>query len=122
MYNIIQLLDVNFEYLNPLFQVCMELIQVHTSGHPPIPTGSSCPFLVQHVLLYLFVIMGSTLLGISEALHIFQVDIGGLSPNATGLFCIFSCQQILLYFQGHFGGLKRDFLVLHSQTVDKVRI
>jgi hypothetical protein len=40
------------------------LIQVDIGGHPPIPTGSSCLFLVQHVLLYLFVIVGSTLLGL----------------------------------------------------------
>jgi hypothetical protein len=71
---------------------------VDIGGHPPIPTGSSYPFLVQHVLLYFFVIVGSTLLGLFESLHIFQVDIGGLSPNPTGLFCMFSCQHILLYF------------------------
>ena len=42
--------------------------------HAPIPTGSSCPYLVQLVLLYFFVILGSTLLWMSEALHMFQVD------------------------------------------------
>jgi hypothetical protein len=67
------------------------LIQLSIGGHPPIPTGCSCPFLVQHVLLYFFVIVVSTLLGLCESLHIFQVDIGGLSPNPTGLFCMFSC-------------------------------
>jgi hypothetical protein len=39
------------------------LIQVYIGGHPPILIGSSCPFLVQHVLLYFFVIVGYTLLG-----------------------------------------------------------
>jgi hypothetical protein len=96
------------------------LIQLAIGGHPPIPIGSSCLFLVQHILLYFFVIVGSTLLGLSEALHIFQVDIGGLSPNPTGLFCMFSCQHILLYFQGHFGGLNNVFLARHSQIVDEV--
>ena len=43
-------------------------------GHPPIRTGSSCPLLVQLVLLYFFVIVGSTLLWMSEALHMFKVD------------------------------------------------
>ena len=47
------------------------VIQLAIGGHPPIPTGSSCPFLVQHVLLYFFVIVGSTLLGMFESLHIF---------------------------------------------------
>jgi hypothetical protein len=98
------------------------LIQVDIGGHPPIPTGSSCPFLVQHVLLYFFVIVGSTLLGLSESLHIFQVDTGGLSPNPTGLFCMFSCQHILLYFQGRFGALNNVFLARHSQTIDGVRV
>jgi hypothetical protein len=50
------------------------LIQMDIGGHPPIPNGSSCQFLVQHVLMYFFVIMGSTLLGLFEVLHIFQVD------------------------------------------------
>jgi hypothetical protein len=76
-------------------------------------------FLVQHVLLYFFVIVGSTLSGLSESLHIFQVDIGGLPPNPTGLFWMFSCQYIFLYFQGHFGALNSVFLAFHSQTVDK---
>ena len=39
--------------------------------HPPVPTGSSHQFLVQHVLMYFFVIVDSTLFGMSEALHIF---------------------------------------------------
>jgi hypothetical protein len=34
------------------------LIRVDIGGHPPILTGSSCLFLVQHVLMYLFVIVG----------------------------------------------------------------
>jgi hypothetical protein len=34
---------------------------------------------VQHVLLYYFVIVGSTLMGLYEAPHILQVDTGGLS-------------------------------------------
>jgi hypothetical protein len=97
------------------------LIQVDISGHPLIPTGSSCPFLVQHVLLYFFLIVGSTLLGLSEALHIFQVDMGGLSPNPTGLFFMFSCHHILLYFQGHFGALNSVFLAHHSQNVDEIK-
>jgi hypothetical protein len=90
------------------------VIQVDIGGYPPIPTGSSCSFLVQHVLLYFFVIVGSTLLGPSEALHIFQVDTHGLSPNPTSLFYMFSCQHILLYFQGCFGALNSVFLVRHS--------
>ena len=91
-------------------------------GHPPAPTGSSCQFLMQHVLLYSFVIVGSTLLGLSKSLHIFRVDIGGLPPNPTSLFCMFSCQHILMYFQGRFGGLKSVFLAHHSQTIDGVRV
>jgi hypothetical protein len=98
------------------------VIQLAIGCHPPIPTGFSCPFLVQHVLLYLFVIVGSTLLGLSKALHIFQVDIGGLKPNRTGLFCMFSCQDILLCFQGYFEGLNNVFLSRHSQTVGGVRV
>jgi hypothetical protein len=74
------------------------VIQVDIGGHPHIPTGFSRRFLVQHVLLYLFVIVGSTLWTLSEAPHIFQVDTGGLPPNPTGLFCMFSCQPIFLYF------------------------
>jgi hypothetical protein len=58
-------------------------------GHPPILTGSSCLFLVQHIILYFFVIMGSTLMGLSKSIHFFQVDICGLSPNPCGLFCMF---------------------------------
>jgi hypothetical protein len=95
---------------------------VDIGGHPPIPIGSSCPFFVQHILLYYFVIVSSTLMGLSEAPHILQVDMGGLSPNPTGLFCMFSCQHILLYFQGHFGALNIVFLARHSQTIDKVRV
>ena len=72
-------------------------------GHPPIPTGSLCSFFVQRVLLYFFVIVGSTLLGFSKALHIFQVDTGDFPPNPIGLFCMFSCQHIFMYFQGRFG-------------------
>jgi hypothetical protein len=37
------------------------LIQVDIGGHPVVPTGSPCEFLVQHVVLYFFVIVGSTL-------------------------------------------------------------
>ena len=36
------------------------LIQMDIGGHPPIPTNSSCQFLVQHVLMYLFVSVCST--------------------------------------------------------------
>jgi hypothetical protein len=79
-------------------------------------------FFVQHVLLCFFVIVGSTLLGLSESPHILQVDTGDLSPNPTSLFCMFSCQHILLYFQGRFGALNIVFLARHSQTVDGVRV
>jgi hypothetical protein len=95
---------------------------VDIGDYPPIPTGSSCQFLVQHVLLYFFVIVGSTLLGMSEALDIFQVDIGGLPPNPTGLFCMISCHHILMYFQGCFGALNSVILVCHGQTIYKVRV
>jgi hypothetical protein len=98
------------------------LIQMDIGGHPPISTPSCCPFLVQHVLLYFFVIVGSTLLGWFEALHIFQMDIGGLSPNPTDIFCMFSSQHILLYFQGRFGALNNVFLACHSQTIDEFRV
>ena len=98
------------------------LIQVDIGGHPPIPIGSSCLFLVQHILLYLFVIVGYTLLRLSEALHIFQVETGGLPPNPTFLFWMFACQLIFLYFQGHFGALNNVFLACHSQTVNGVRV
>ena len=74
-------------------------------GHPPIPIDSAWHFLVQHVLLYFLTIVGSTILGMFEALHIFQVDTGGLPPNPIGLFFMFSCQHILLYFQGCLGTL-----------------
>jgi hypothetical protein len=77
----------------------LNLIQVDIGGHPPIATGSSCFFLIQHVFLYCIIIVRSTLLGLFEASHILQVDTGGLSPNTTGLFCMFSCKHILLYFQ-----------------------
>jgi hypothetical protein len=87
------------------------LIQEDIGGHPPIPTRSSCKFLVQHILVYFFVIMGSTLLGWTKALHIFHVDTGGLSPNPTRLFCMFSCHHIFLYFQGCFGALNSVFLL-----------
>jgi hypothetical protein len=94
------------------------LIQVDIGGHPPIPTGSLCPFFIQHVLLYCFTIVISTLLRLFEASHILQVDMGDLSPNPIILFCIFSCHHILLYFQGYFGALNIVFLTLCSQTVD----
>jgi hypothetical protein len=86
---------------------------VDIGGHPPIPTSSSCQFLVQHVLLYFFVIEGSTLLGLYEALHIFQVDTGGLSPNPTSLFCMFSCQHILYVLPGSFWSPKQCFFGSH---------
>jgi hypothetical protein len=81
-------------------------------GHPPIPTASSCPFYVQHVFLYYFIIFSSTLLGIYEASHILQVDMGGLSPNPNGLFCMFSYHHILFYFQGCFEALNIVFFLL----------
>jgi len=71
---------------------------VDIGGHQPVPSGSSYHFLVEHVLLYFFLIVGSTLMGLSKALQIFQVDIGGLSPNPNGLFWDFSCQYIFVYF------------------------
>ena len=98
------------------------LIQMDIGSHPPSPTDSSWKFLVQHVLLYFFVIVGSTLMGIFESLHIFQVDTGGLSPNPIGLFCMFSCQHILLYFHVRFGALNVVFLARHSQIVDEDRV
>jgi hypothetical protein len=79
-------------------------------------------FLVQHVLMYFFVIVGSTLLGLYEALQIFQVDTSGLPYNPIGLFCMFSCQHILLYFQGRFGALNNVFLAHHIQIVDRCKI
>ena len=66
--------------------------------------------------------VGSTLLGLSEALHIFQVDTCGVSPNPIGLFCIFSCQHILLYFEVHFGALNSVFFDLHGQTINEVKV
>jgi hypothetical protein len=103
----------------PLLPMGGGLIQVDIGGHPPIPTGSSCSFLVQHILLYFFVIVGYTLLGMSKSLCILQVNIGGLSPNPTGLFCMFSCKHILLYyFLGRFRALNSVFLVHHHQNVD----
>jgi hypothetical protein len=98
------------------------LIQVEIGGYTPIPTSSSCPFFVHHVLLHFFLILGSTLLGMSKAPHILQVDTGGLSPNPTGLFFMFSCHRILLYFQGRFGALNVVFLARHGQTIIKVRV
>jgi len=98
------------------------MIQVDIGGHPPVLIGSFCDFVVQHTLLYFFVIVGSTLLGFSESLHIFQVDTGGLPPNPTRLFCMYSFHHILLYFQGRFGPLNNVILVCHSQTVDEVRV
>jgi hypothetical protein len=95
---------------------------VDIGGHPHVPTGSSCQLLVRHVLLYLFVIVGPTLLGLSEALHIFHVDTGGLSPNPTDLFCMFSCQHILLYFQGHFGALNSFILARHNDNCRRSQI
>jgi hypothetical protein len=95
---------------------------VDIGGHLPIPSVSSCQFLVQHIILYFFVIVGSTLLGIYEALHIFQVDIGGFPPNPNGLFWNFLCQHIFLYFHVHFGALNNVFLEFHSQTIDGVRV
>jgi hypothetical protein len=62
---------------------------VDIGGHPPIPTGSSCSFFVQHILLYCFVIVSSTLPGLPEASHILQVDTGGLLPNPTAYFVCF---------------------------------
>jgi hypothetical protein len=59
------------------------LIQVDIGGHPPVPIGSSCHILVQHVLLYFFVIMGSTLPGMSKDLHIFHMDTSGVPPVST---------------------------------------
>ena len=98
------------------------LIQVDISGHPYIPTDSSWHFLAWHILLYFFVIVGSTLLGLSEALHSFQVEIGGFPPNPTCLFWKFSCQYIFLYFEGCFGALNNVFLARHRQNVDRVRV
>jgi hypothetical protein len=89
------------------------------------PTYSNCLLLsvfVQHNILYFFVIVGSTLLGIYEALHILQVDTGGHSPNPADLFCMFPCQHILLYFQGCFEALNIVFLACHSQIVDGVKV
>jgi hypothetical protein len=76
----------------------------------------------QHILLYCFVIVGSTLMGLFEAPHILQVDMGGLSPIPTRLFCMFSCHHILMYFQGRFGALHVVFLARHIQIVDRVRV
>ena len=98
------------------------MIQVDIGGHPPIPTGSLSLFFVHHVILYYFVVVSSTLLGLYEVAHILQVDTGGLSPNPTGLFCMFSCQHILLYLQGRFGVLNNFFLDHHNQIVDRVKV
>jgi hypothetical protein len=96
---------------------------VDPSGYWWPPTYSNwilLSVLVQHILLYFFVIVGSTLPGRYEIIHIFQVDTGGLPSNLTFLFCIFSCQDILVYFQGRFGALNNGFLSPHSQNVDIV--
>jgi hypothetical protein len=37
------------------------VIHMDIGGHPPIPTRSSCPFFIQHVFLYCFIIVSSTL-------------------------------------------------------------
>jgi hypothetical protein len=79
------------------------LIQVDIGGHPPVPTGSSYHFLVQHILMYFFVIMSSTLLGLFEALHIFQVDIGGLPPKQTRLFVCFHVSTSCCTFKAVLG-------------------
>jgi hypothetical protein len=84
---------------NPLVHRCMaifSLIQLDIGAHPPIPTGSLCLFFIQHIFLNYFIIVSSTLLGLSEASRILQVDTGGLSPNPTNIFCMFSCHHILL--------------------------
>jgi hypothetical protein len=96
-------------------------IQMDIGIHPLVPTGSSCQFLVQHFLLYFFLIVGYTLLRLSKSLHIFQVDTGGLPPNPTDLFFMFSCEHILLYFHDRFGALINVFLAHHSQIVDGVK-
>jgi hypothetical protein len=98
------------------------LIQVDIGGHPPIPTGSWCPLLIHHVFMYSFIIVSSTLLGLSEASQILQVDTGGLPPNPIGLFCMFSCHHILLYFEGYFRDLNIFLLTHHNHTIDGVRV
>jgi hypothetical protein len=105
-----------------VYWMSFSLIRVDIGGHRPIPPISSCPFFIQHVFLYRFIIMSSTLLRLSEASQILQLDTGGLSPNPIGLFCMFSCQHILLYFQGCFGDLNIVFLTLHNQILDGVRV
>jgi hypothetical protein len=82
---------------------------VDIGGHPPIQTRSSCQFLVQRVLLYFFVIVGSTLSRMSEGLQIFQVDTGGLPPNPTGLFFYFFMSSHLVVLPGPFWGPKQCF-------------
>jgi hypothetical protein len=84
---------------------CTSSIQISSSLDPGgywwPPTYSNwllVSFFFQHVLMYFFVIVGYTLLGLSKAPHILKMDTSGLSPNPTGLFCMFSCQHILLYF------------------------
>jgi hypothetical protein len=57
---------------------CDGVIQEDIGGHPPIPIRCSCSFFIQHVFLYCFIIVSSTLLGLYEASHILQVDMGGL--------------------------------------------
>jgi hypothetical protein len=78
--------------------------------------------LIMHVLLYFFVIVGSTPLGLYEALHIFQVETGGRPPNPTSLFWKFSCQHIFVYFHGRFGALNSVVFACHSQTVDRFKV
>jgi hypothetical protein len=82
---------------------------VDIGGHPPIPIGSSFQFLVQHVLLYFFVIVGSTLSGLSGSLHIFQVDTGGLPPNPIGLILYFFMSTHFVVLPGSFWGPKQCF-------------
>jgi len=88
------------------------MIHVDIGGQPPIPTDSSFQFLVQHILMYFFVIVGYTLLGLFEALHIFQVETGVRPPNPTGLFWKFLCQHNFLYLQGYFEALNSVFFCM----------
>ena len=86
--------------------------RIDPDGYCWPPTYSNCLLMsifVQCVFLYCFIIVSSTLMGMSKASHILQVDMGGLLPNPTSLFCMFSCQHILLYFQGYFGALNIVF-------------
>jgi hypothetical protein len=85
---------------------------VDIGGYPPIPTGTCCKFLVQHVLLYFFAIEGSALLSLYGSLHIFHVDIGSLPPNPTGLFCTFFISLHLVVLLGPFWGPKQCYFGL----------